>query len=223
MDREGKEPQKSGSKEALRGAWDAHLAKVYTAFLERTQRAYKDGWRIYRQVESAAPAGRPVYRGVEYFHPNKKGAIAIEALSPRVRAQLQGHGVGLKIAADQQIDTYAVEALAAILSTGELKGDVGTLDGSTMLFDDAPFVLISNAGEDLVNSSRTRLTGLRTVLVNGLYENMIGDLRKAFPGVSFRTADELNDQVFARKEPTFVPTSVGLQEKIARGEVPPVG
>lgn len=55
--------------------------------------------------------------------------------------------------------------------------------------------------------------GLRTVLVSGTYESMVDDLRNTFPGVSFRTADEINDNVFNRKEPPFIPLSERLNDK----------
>ena len=48
-----------------------------------------------------------------------------------------------------------------------------------------------------------RLKHLRTVLVNGQYESMVEDLKRHFPGVSFRTAEQMDDSVFDKKSEVF--------------------
>ncbi|MEJ0002158.1 MAG: hypothetical protein WDN09_03230 [bacterium] len=135
------------------------------------------------------------------------------------------HGIASNIPLDlteEQKKKFPLFALLQIMATGEVKGDWGTLkvaDDSPggRVFDTAPFILLSNKGEPLAENNKegiSMLKNLRTVLVNGQYESMVDDLRKRFPGVSFRTTEEIDDTVFEKKSEPFKSFEDQIQEKI---------
>lgn len=127
-----------------------------------------------------------------------KADAALEGLSVEVRKSVQAHGVASNLR-EAPKDGHKIETLVSILVTGELKGETAPLSGYVPVFTDAPFVLLSNKGEMLTVtdvSGRQKISGLRTVLVNGEYEGVIPDLKKAFPFVDFRSSDKINDRVF---------------------------
>ncbi len=143
----------------------------------------------------------------EYTDPKQKAVLAIKKLSPEVQQEVLAHGIGTNRSTADNNPHSALEALINILGSGILKGSTAPLSGgiNQQVFTSSPFILLSNRGEQLAEHTPTgfRLTGLRTVLVNGGHEHMVQDLRDAFPGVSFRTADELSDTVFDKKEPRY--------------------
>jgi hypothetical protein len=138
----------------------------------------------------------------EFIHPNSKASGALERLSSKVRDMVIAHGLGSNVPTTDP--DFPIAALIAALATGELKGDTATLS-SGRVFENAPFILLSNKGEQLAEdrNGKFKLTNLRTILVNGEYESIVQDLRNAFPGVSFRTASEIQDDVFDKRQPVY--------------------
>ncbi len=156
------------------------------------------------KTESHKKATLGLMRGIS--HPNTKAAIALERLSDSVGTQVWAHGVGSNIKGGEYDSVFAVKALVNILVTGQLDGWSAPVKGGVAIFDDAPFILLSNKGEKLVNRNpegKQYLSGLRTVLVNGEYEGILDLLKKAFPFVSFRTADQIHDSVFDTSDPPY--------------------
>ena len=141
---------------------------------------------------------------------NAKALYGLSELSEHVAESLWAHGVGSHVPNGltlEQSENFPIHVLYKILTTGELKGDVGRPDGS-QLYADAPFILISNKDEDLAeddSSGKYMLKNLRAVLVNGQYEGLIPDLKKLFPGISFVSSEEINDSFFDTKAPIFKP------------------
>ena len=156
-------------------------------------------------------------------NPNQKASLAIMGLSKEIQDTVLGHGVAsnypIELLQDEERrKNFPIDALVSILATGIVKGDAAPLSGGNnqSVFTDAPFILLSNKDEELFvvdAQGINHLKGLRTVLVNGQYESMIDDLKKAFPTVSFRRTSELHDRVFDKKEPDFVSYDEKIQAR----------
>ena len=175
---------------------------IHSKELKEAGRAAKsEAWRIANE-KSNNPTNMD-----GTIRPNDKGRDMLSLLSEQVQNQVLAHGVASNL--PTQDPDFPISALIAILATGELKGDYTRVSGglNQVAFTNAPFVLLSNKNEALVEidgqSGVQKLMGLRLVLVNGEYEGIVEDLRKAFPWVSFRTAEQLNDAVFDKKEPRY--------------------
>ncbi len=156
-----------------------------------------------------------------YYAPNAAGHYALQDLDSKVKQGVWAHGVSRGSKEEQ------VNSLIEILYSGTLKGDTAPLEGGFHpTFTNAPFVLLSNYdenGEEGLAShvsegemSQFRITNLRTVLVNGEFEDIIEDLKTAFPGVSFRKASEINDSVFEIKSEMFTPWAQKAEEMVKR-------
>lgn len=109
-----------------------------------------------------------------------------------------------------------------ILTTGELRGSWAALGKDVSaggnVFANAPFILLSNKGEQLAipdsnNTGNSKITSLRTILVNGAYESMIDQLKKRFPGISFRTAEQIDDNGFETKN-EFISWNDRIMDKV---------
>lgn len=145
---------------------------------------------------------------------NSKAMIALSRLSDKVAEHVNAHGLGLRsVEKDVEINT-----LVSILVSGELKGDWAPVKGYIPVFKNAPFILLSNKDEALTKFDNehnlNKVTGLRTVLVNGVYEGILDDLKKAFPFVSFRTSDQIDDEVFDTSKPPYKSYSEREEEAV---------
>lgn len=159
------------------------------------------------------------------YNANDKAPAAFSELPEELRNEIEAHGIASNLPVglprDQQ-KKFALFALLQIMATGEIKGSWANLNPSSdtpsRVFENSPFILLSNKGEPLgeVNSETgvAKLTNLRTVVVNGQYEPMIGYLHKAFPGVSFRSAEEINEKIFEQKSKAFKSFEDQIQKKI---------
>lgn len=151
---------------------------------------------------------------------NSKADLALtENLSEETKRLVNSHGLALSVAGGKLDSAFAVETLVDILVSGELRGDWAPISGYVPIYGNAPFILLSNKGEGLTAISKDgvqKVTGLRTVLVNGEYEGIIGELKRAFPFVSFRTADQINDAVFDKIDPPYKSYSDREEEEISR-------
>lgn len=159
-----------------------------------------------------------LFRGYEYSHPNQKALMSIQDLSEDIKQEVTAHGVGSHIKGSPE-KYQAVHALIDILSKGELIGDYTSLENNAYatVFTDAPFILLSNKGEDLAayDNDKLKLKSLRTVLVNGQYEYAIDNFKKAFPWISFRKAEEIDDGIFDKRTEEFKSWVDKINEKIA--------
>lgn len=165
-------------------------------------------------------------RGEDLLNPKDKANLALLDLSQETRDAVFGHGVASNIPIELLQDEekrkdFPIDALVSILATGVVRGDRAPLSGgpNQNVFANAPFILLSNKGEELFETDKegtNHLSGLRTILVNGQYEAMIDDLRRAFPWVSFRRSEEMNDAVFDAIEPKFVSYDNRIKEMARR-------
>ncbi len=162
------------------------------------------------EVNKLFGEGKFFYDGHMVPSPSMLGEIALDYLPDSVKERVVGHGI-------RGLNCSPIDALVNILITGELKGDWGALkrnDNRGGTLTDADFVLLSNLDEDLTVNGK--LSGLRTVMVGGKYMNAVDLFRKAFPGISFRTPQEINAEVFSRKENNFESIKDKIEEIIKR-------
>lgn len=180
------------------------------------------------KIESGKQYGTGTYFKNELigYNPNLKAEAALQELSEEVRKNVTVHGIASNQPGDlteDQAKKFPLFALLQILATGKIKGDSIALqtDSGTPIqaFTDAPFILLSNKGEPLLevdpHTGESTLKNLRTILVNGQYESMVDDLRKRFSGVSFRTAEQIDDAVFDKKNEPFKSFEDQINDKIA--------
>lgn len=186
----------------------------------------------YQKGEEALyESGRGMGEGVYFkgkligYSPSQKAHEAIKTLSSEVKRAVTAHGIASNVPlglSEEQMKKFPLFALLQILATGEVKGDCEALevDGNLPVgvFDTAPFILLSNKYESLLENDpetgTVKLKNLRTILINGQYEAMVDDLKKRFPGVSFRTAEQINDAVFDTKSDVFKSFDDQIREKI---------
>ena len=151
------------------------------------------------------------------YEANLNTPMNLHNLSNNIKKRIWAHGVGEHIPAEiphGDRKFFSVNALISILGDGELKGWTSTLGQEGMpVFTTADFLLISDKDSQLIDKNG-RLNSLRTVIVNGKYESMIENFRQAFPGVSFRTASQLNDELFERVEGHYQSISDRIDEEI---------
>lgn len=179
---------------------------------EKARAAKNEAWRVANE-KSNDPSSEGMVR------PNDKGVEALENLRSEIKDNVIAHGLASNL--PTQDPDFPINALIAVLATGNLKGDTLKLlgGGNAVVFKYAPFVLLSNKAEPLAEDDgqgNFKLKGLRTVLVNGEYEAIVEDLRKAFPHVSFRTADQINDSVFERREPQYRSYEDQIREQLKK-------
>ncbi len=184
------------------------------AFTASQERGFRDGVRF-----------RGAFIGYEQKH---LAPTALECLSREIRRSVSAHGIGSNIPLDmlrdpKQAGRFPLFALLQVLATGVLKGDSAFLESPdgfpARVFTDAPFILLSNKGEPLTEvdakTGESRLKHLRGVLVNGQYAPMVGRLRRMFPGVSFWTAEDVNDKKFDKKGLPFVSFDDMIAKKVS--------
>lgn len=189
---------------------------------------YQAGDEAISVSSEAGYRGGVRFRGEFIGYEQKyKASAALECLSPEIRQSVTAHGIGSNVPADvvsdpEKLRRFPLFALLQVLATGVLKGDFAPLKSSDGLpvsvFTDAPFILLSNKGKSLAEinteTGEFSLKYLRVVLVNGQYEPMIDRLRKTFPGVSFRTADEIDDSTFDTSNQPFESFEDMIQKKV---------
>jgi hypothetical protein len=189
------------------GTWSPEkIASLRTRLREHTLNQII---KLPQLLKASREASTEAYISANYDrrvpHPNLKASIALDKLSDSVGTQVWAHGVASNLRSAQDTD-FAINALVNILVTGELQGWSAPVKGGVSIFDSAPFILLSNKGEQLVardDRGVQHITGLRTVLVNGQYEGVIGLLKEAFPFISFRTSDQIDDRVFEKVDPPY--------------------
>ena len=147
--------------------------------------------------------------------PNLKGLRMLGKsgpLSEDVRRHVLGHGIinQMNLKLHQEVDI-----LIDILATGEFDGDCAPLSGvPNSAWISAPFVLLSNYGENLVRqvnpasfrqgAPRTfKIASLRAVFVNGEYEDLAPELEQRFPWVDFRTSTNVKGDMFNTVAPQY--------------------
>lgn len=175
-----------------------------------------------RKIQEALAQGLEgvEFKGNTILNPKEKAGYALDTLTKEIRDEVFAHGVASNLPTTDR--DFPVNALVNILATGIVKGDNAPLSGgiNQRVFTDAPFILLSNRGEQLteVDAEGTqKLAHLRTVLVNGQYEGIVEELKQAFPWVSFRTADQITDDVFDKKEPVYKSYDERIEEEIKKG------
>lgn len=161
------------------------------------------------------------------YDPGFKAYVALRRLSDDVRKRVTASGLASNIKMDDEYFAMSEEerqnmglsVLLKVLSTGQLKGWCAKLEnpGGPNVFTSAPFILLSNKDEKLADHDPVTgdfmIKSLRTVLVNDQYESMVDDLKKRFPGISFRTAEEIDDAMFDKKN-SFKSFEDVIKEKI---------
>ncbi|OGG52432.1 hypothetical protein A3H16_02835 [Candidatus Kaiserbacteria bacterium RIFCSPLOWO2_12_FULL_53_8] len=148
------------------------------------------------------------YKGQSLSDPNLKGNIILressKVLSEDVRRHVMGSGLRARHFARED---YELEILLNILGSGVCDSEWAPLQGALYVspYTSEPFVLLSNYDELLdgqkgYSTGDSRLRNLRAVYVNAIYEDLVPDLQKTFPWVTFVTADTINDEILKKKE-----------------------
>jgi len=195
--------------ETLKDQLRAHIRDNIIKLNELREKAVAAEDNAHKKIQEAWKRGLEgeEFSGDYIIDPKDKAKIALYELSDDMRDAVHAHGVGSNRPTTDR--DFPINALVSILATGILKGDTAPLSGglNQNVFTDAPFILLSNRGDKLAEMDEQnvdlRLKGLRTVLVNGQYEGLTDDLKRAFPWVSFRTANQIDDSVFDKTEPNY--------------------
>lgn len=196
---------KTPSLEELKNQLRDNIRKTVIKMGELVPKAIKakqDAWGKVQEGINQGLEGEE-FRGDFISRPNDKAKIVLDELNEKVREEVWAHGIASNL--PTQDPEFPIKALVNILATGVVQGFSAPLKGSMPVFVDAPFILLSNRGEQLLGDKggTTKLTSLRTVVVNGEYEAVVEDLRKAFPWVSFRTAEQIDNSMFDKKDPPY--------------------
>ena len=197
----------------------AHVRDEVIKLKELREKALTARETAGKKIQEALQRGEEgeLFEGAYILSPKEKAEIGLSQLSKEVRNEVFAHGVASNL--PTQDKNFPINALVSILATGVVKGDNAPLSGgiNQSVFTDAPFILLSNRAEQLTEfdpQGVQRLKHLRTVLVNGQYEGIVEDLKTAFPWVSFRTADQIDDTVFDKKEPVYRSYDERIEEQL---------
>ncbi len=117
--------------------------------------------------------------------------VLLNNLSPEIGSKFDAHGIAKISITDhlRQLNKLLTDGInpdkpfytAPLVAKGNVGAGIGTANGSA--YRDGSFILVSDKSNKLCKN------GIKHVIVNDAYYNIISDLQKKFPNVNFVRAD----------------------------------